>query len=110
LQTSQTKLIKFIKGNFELLFWIAALIALAIADPSLEPQYSLCPLKLMGIKWCPGCGIGHSISWLLHGNLTNSWRSHWFGVPALFIIGYRIIILGQKLITSPQPLLRGREA
>jgi len=86
-------LIRFLKTNFELIFWVAAIIALAVADPFIESQYTLCPLKLMGITWCPGCGIGHAISWLLHGNLVKSWHAHWLGVPALGIIGYRIFVL-----------------
>ncbi|WP_299497177.1 DUF2752 domain-containing protein [Mucilaginibacter sp.] len=97
-------MIKFLKRNFELLFWVAAIIALAVADPSVEPQYSLCPLKLMGITWCPGCGIGHAISWLIHGNLTNSWRAHWLGVPALILITYRIYVLGRKALRPKEQL------
>jgi hypothetical protein len=95
-------LIKFLKTNFELIFWIAALIALAIANPAVGSQYSLCPFKAMGITWCPGCGIGHSISWLLHGNLVNSWHAHWLGVPALLIISYRIYVLGRRLFVPKQ--------
>jgi len=95
-------LIKFLRTNFELIFWVAAIIALAVADPSIQSQYTLCPLKLMGITWCPGCGIGHAISWLLHGNLTNSWHAHWLGVPALGIISYRIFVLGRRLFVPKQ--------
>ncbi|MDB5110411.1 MAG: hypothetical protein JWR67_1525, partial [Mucilaginibacter sp.] len=96
LLQNQIKLIKkLIRENFELIFWIAAIISLAFADPSAPPHYSLCPLKLAGITWCPGCGLGHSIAWLLHGNIKNSFHSHWIGIPALLIILYRIYILGR---------------
>ncbi|MES2428369.1 MAG: DUF2752 domain-containing protein [Bacteroidota bacterium] len=95
-------MIKNLKNNFELIFWIAAIIALAVADPSIQSQYTLCPLKLMGITWCPGCGIGHAVSWLLHGNIVRSWKAHWLGVPALLIIGYRIYILGYRLFRPRQ--------
>jgi hypothetical protein len=84
---------KLFSKYFELLFWTAALISLALSDPSKPGQYSLCPFKAMGFTWCPGCGLGHSISWLLHGNLTNSWHAHWLGIPALCIILYRIYSL-----------------
>ena len=47
----------------------------------------------MGFKWCPGCGIGHSIAWLLHGNIKNSLHAHWLGIPALVLIVYRIVVL-----------------
>ena len=91
---------QFITKNFELLFWIAALIALAITDPASPSHYTLCPLKLMGITWCPGCGLGHSIAWLLHGDIKNSFHAHWIGIPALVIILYRIVVLARGL-TNP---------
>jgi len=81
---------------------VSALIALAITDPSTVGQYSLCPLKLMGIGWCPGCGLGHSISWLLHGNIKNSWHAHWIGVPALIIILFRIYTLGKAAFSGEE--------
>ncbi|WP_299352472.1 DUF2752 domain-containing protein [Mucilaginibacter sp.] len=95
-------MIKFLKTNFELIFWVAAIIALAVANSAIESQYTLCPLKLMGITWCPGCGIGHAISWLLHGDIVRSWHAHWLGVPALLIIGYRIFVLGRCLFVPKQ--------
>jgi hypothetical protein len=92
---------QFFRNYFELVFWIAALVALALTDPSAPGQYSLCPLKLMGISWCPGCGLGHSISWVLYGNIKNSWHAHWLGLPALIIILYRIYALGKAAIIHP---------
>ncbi|MFB9841214.1 DUF2752 domain-containing protein [Mucilaginibacter ginsenosidivorans] len=78
---------------FELVFWIAAIAALAFADPAGPAHFSLCPFKALGFTWCPGCGLGHSIAWLFHGNITNSWHAHWLGIPALGIIFYRIYSL-----------------
>jgi hypothetical protein len=86
---------RFLRKYFELIFWLSAIIALAVADPSASSDYTLCPLKLVGITWCPGCGLGHSISWLLHGDIKNSWHAHWIGIPALPIILYRIYDLGK---------------
>ncbi|MEO8884483.1 MAG: DUF2752 domain-containing protein, partial [Mucilaginibacter sp.] len=84
---------QFISKNLELLFWVAALIALATTNPANPSQYTLCPLKLMGITWCPGCGLGHSIAFLLHGDIKNSFHAHWIGIPALGIILYRVWVL-----------------
>jgi len=83
----------FFRNYFELTFWIAALIALGMSDPTMASHYTLCPLKLMGITWCPGCGLGHSIAFLLHGDVRNSFHAHWLGIPALLIILYRIVDL-----------------
>jgi len=88
--------IKIISKYFELVFWAAALVALAMTDPAGGVHFSLCPLKAMGITWCPGCGLGHSISWLFRGNMANSWHAHWFGMPALGIILYRIYDLSRQ--------------
>jgi hypothetical protein len=83
---------------FELIFWIAALIALAICDPALPSHFTLCPFKLLGITWCPGCGIGHAIAFLFHGDIARSFDAHWFGIPALGIILWRIIVLSRNII------------
>ncbi|MES2278595.1 MAG: DUF2752 domain-containing protein [Bacteroidota bacterium] len=83
---------KFVRHNFELLFWIAALTALALSNPA-QTHYVLCPLRLMGFTWCPGCGIGHAIAYLFHGNISASFHAHWLGIPALGVLLYRIYSL-----------------
>lgn len=96
-------LIKAITKNFELLFWIAAILALAATNPALHGHFSLCIFKLAGISWCPGCGIGHAISWLLHGHVTNSLKAHWLGIPALAVIIHRIYcLIRRQMITFRQ--------
>jgi hypothetical protein len=84
---------KLFRKYSELTFWVAALIALGCSNPAIPSQYVLCPFRLMGFTWCPGCGIGHAIAWLLHGNIRNSLHAHWLGIPALVIILYRIVAL-----------------
>jgi hypothetical protein len=80
---------------FELAFWIAGLVSLAITDPTNQSHFSLCPLKMLGLTWCPGCGLGHSISFLFHGDVKSSLHAHWLGIPALIVILYRIYVLGR---------------
>lgn len=80
----------------ELIFWISALFLLATATPhtdSGEAHLSLCPLASLGFSWCPGCGLGRSITLLFHGDLLASFKMHWFGIPALLTIGHRIFVL-----------------
>ena len=80
----------------ELLFWVSAFLGLAFAEPEIHGQvqhFTLCPLANLGIKWCPGCGLGRSITQLLNGNVEASLAHHWFGIPALFIILLRIRVL-----------------
>jgi len=85
-------LIKTLSRHFELIFWAASLIALGFSDPA-QSHFSLCPLKALGITWCPGCGIGHAIAYLFRGDLSASFKAHWLGGPALGIIVYRILTL-----------------
>jgi Protein of unknown function (DUF2752) len=75
---------------FELSFWIAALVLLAVMPTGTDPHYSFCIFKLMGFKFCPGCGLGHSISYLFHGNIQASFSAHPLGIFAVIIILCRI--------------------
>jgi len=82
---------------------MAALISLALTSPTGNAHFSLCPLKMLGISWCPGCGLGHAICFLFHGDLKNSFHAHWLGLPAVIIILRRIYILGKmRFFASPE--------
>lgn len=90
----------------ELIFWITALFALAMTDPS-TPHYSLCLFRFLGWKHCPGCGLGHSIAYLIRGNFSASWHSHFFGIPALCIILHRIAVLGSPYYLKIKTFFNG---
>jgi hypothetical protein len=98
-------LIRGIFSNyFELAFWTAALIALALTDPTNQTHFTLCPLALLGFKWCPGCGLGHAIAFLFHGDIRNSFHAHWLGIPAVGVILNRIYALGRmRFFVSARP-------
>jgi len=77
----------------ELVFWVMALVLLATSNGH-EHHFTLCPLANLGYEgWCPGCGLGRSISHIFHGRFNKSFSEHWFGFPALSIIIYRIYSL-----------------
>jgi hypothetical protein len=81
---------------FELTFWITSLTLLAVMSPGNDAHFSFCVFKMLGIDFCPGCGLGHSISYLFHGNLQASLSSHPLGIFALIIILSRIYKLLQS--------------
>jgi hypothetical protein len=85
---------------FELTFWIAALILLALMPTGTDPHYSFCLFKMMGFKFCPGCGLGHSISYLFHGNIKASFSAHPLGIFAVIILLFRIYTLSRLHIFS----------
>jgi Protein of unknown function (DUF2752) len=84
---------KILLPYFELCTWIAGLFLLAIMNPAGTPHFSLCLFKWAGLSFCPGCGLGHSISWLFHGNLTQSLQAHPLGIFALAVLLLRIFTL-----------------
>lgn len=92
----------------EIVFWVLALILLATADPH-EHHFTLCPLANLGFDWCPGCGLGRSITAIFNADLSASFRYHWFGIPALLIILYRIYQLGKQLIIKQNNYLKYKE-
>lgn len=71
--------------------WSAALVYLAFFFNPAESHFTICPLSNFGVDDCPGCGLGRSISLLFSGNITESYQTHILGIPAVFILIYRII-------------------
>lgn len=80
-------------GILELILWIAALIGLYFSGGEAEHSFSLCPLDFLGFPWCPGCGIGRSIHYVMHGDFINSWAYHPLGGFAFVVILLRIVTL-----------------
>jgi hypothetical protein len=89
--------ISFFWHNLEAFIWLIALISLAFHDPT-AAHYSLCPLKNLGIGFCPGCGLGHAISHFFHGELLLSLEAHPLGIIAVILLSYRIISIFRKNI------------
>jgi|GEM_PF-455116 len=83
---------RFIRRNFELLFWLSALVFLGFTTSD-DTHFSFCLIRLAGFHWCPGCGIGHAIGYLLQGKPQLSWEAHVLGIPAFFVILQRIYVL-----------------
>jgi hypothetical protein len=84
------------KINIEALIWIAGLIVLAIIKPENHSHFTLCPFKNLGFKYCPGCGLGLSISYLFHGCIKESIQSHVLGIPAVIMLLVRTISIMKR--------------
>lgn len=87
---------KYFAQYFELFAWTTGLLLLAFMNPAAEEHFSFCIFKWMGISFCPGCGLGHSISWLFHGELVRSFNEHPLGIFAVIILLQRIYTLIKK--------------
>ncbi len=86
------KVIYFIRHNMEAFIWISALFLLAIHSPA-EHHYSFCPFKNLGWEFCPGCGLGRSISYLFRGELGHSLQCHPLGIFAMLVLTLRIFMV-----------------
>jgi Protein of unknown function (DUF2752) len=87
--------IRSILKNFpwEAVIWLGGLLAMAFYQPSGQNHFTLCPFKNLGLDFCPGCGLGQSISYFLHGDLLRSLSTHPMGIFAVFVLSFRIIHL-----------------
>jgi hypothetical protein len=81
----------FHNTDIEALIWFGALCFFSLINPEIAgDRFYICPFKISGIQWCPGCGLGHSISFFLHANIIKSFEAHPCGITAVFILGHRI--------------------
>ncbi|HEY0900333.1 MAG TPA: DUF2752 domain-containing protein [Sphingobacteriaceae bacterium] len=83
----------------EVICWCSALILLYFLVPPFKGHFSLCPLSILDFP-CPGCGLGRSLHYFLHGEIRASIQMHWFGIPAFFILGYRILQLLRNFVLT----------
>ncbi|QOI96378.1 MAG: DUF2752 domain-containing protein [Flammeovirgaceae bacterium] len=77
----------------EAVLWLVALLVLALTDPCVAGHFTLCPLAQAGATFCPGCGLGRSITLLFHGDFAASWNIHPLGIFAVIVLSYRIVSL-----------------
>lgn len=90
-QTFVYRLFRSIKLiGLEGFIWIAALVYLAFFNNPFQTHFTICPLSNAGFEYCPGCGLGNSISLLFNGFIKESFNAHILGIPAIIIIVYRI--------------------
>ena len=94
-----------VKNSFSIFFklipleaavWIIALVLLIINDPGNAHASSLCPVHNLGLDFCPGCGLGTSISYAFRGQFEASFSSHPLGMFAILILASRVYTLLRK--------------
>jgi hypothetical protein len=85
---------------WEAVIWFAGLAFLALQPIDVQTHFTLCPLALSGIEWCPGCGLGHAITLLFHGEFVSSFNVHPLAFFAVIVLSLRIINLTKKYLTK----------
>jgi len=78
------------KNYFEIAAFSAGLALLAFMDPSSVSGPSLCLFEQLGITFCPGEGLGHSIAYTLDGDMYNALQANVLGPFAIIILSSRI--------------------
>lgn len=76
----------------EAAIWFAGLLFFAASDPA-APHFTVCALKNIGLDFCPGCGLGQSITLMFRGQFAESISVHPLGIIAVIILSFRIINL-----------------
>ena len=84
---------------FEALCWLSGLLSLGLSDTR-PAHFTLCPLKNMGFDFCPGCGLGRSVTLFFHGDIPGSLHAHPMGIFAVIVLSFRIIDLTKQHIRS----------
>ena len=83
----------------EALVWLTGLMLLAFMDTGAD-HISLCPIKNAGFDFCPGCGLGRSVSLFLKGEISGSLQAHPLGIFAVIILSFRIVNLTKQFIQN----------
>ena len=81
------------KNYFEIAAFSIGLLLLVFMDPYTTTGPGLCLLEKLGFQYCPGDGLGHSISFIFRGELGNAMEANILGPFAVLILSGRILYL-----------------
>ena len=84
---------KVFQKYFEIFAFGSGIILLALMDPATVTGPSLCLFDQLGISFCAGEGLGHSISYTFRGQFRNALEANILGPPAIAILGGRMVHL-----------------
>lgn len=82
-------------NHFEWVTLTTGLLLMALLDPATDAQ-TLCPIERMGFEYCPGEGLGRSVSLAFRGEFMASIAMHPAGIAAILILSGRIFTLLKK--------------
>lgn len=86
----------------EAVFWLSGLVTVMVIDPVSTSGFTVCPFDWLGsladLSFCPGCGLGHAVGFLVRGDLAQSLEAHPLGIPAILLISLH----AWRLLSTPQ--------
>lgn len=83
----------YFNNYFEIAAFSAGLLLLVFMDPAAANGPSFCLFEQLGITFCPGDGLGHSIAYTFEGEIGNALESNLLGPAAIVVIVSRIVSL-----------------
>jgi hypothetical protein len=86
--------------NPEALIWTTGLIILALINVEGSSHFTVCPFNNLGTDFCPGCGLGKSIHYLLNMKIDQSLSAHPLGIFAFAVLSRRIYQLLKVSISN----------
>lgn len=87
---------KFIRKHLEWFTFLSGLLLLGLMDPG-TTGVSFCLFDLAGIDFCPGEGLGHSISYTFRGDFDQAMTAHFMGPSAVLILSGRILYIWMNM-------------
>ena len=87
---------RLIRKHLEWTVFGCGILLLALMNPE-NTGTSFCFFEWIGINFCPGEGLGHSIAYTFRGNFSEAMNAHFAGPFAVFILSSRIIYIWRKL-------------
>lgn len=90
---------KIIKKHIEWFAFLSGLILLGTMSPYIQST-SFCFFDFIGISFCPGEGLGHSIAFTFRGEFKQAFSAHFMGPIAVLILSGRILFLWKSILIS----------
>lgn len=87
---------RLFRKYFEIAAFATGLLVLALMNPETAQGPGFCLFEQLGVPFCPGDGLGHSIAYLARGEITNSLQANILGPFAVIILIARIVYLWRK--------------
>lgn len=87
----------FLRKHLEWTVFAAGLLLLALMDPNTAGT-DLCFFEWIGVDFCPGDGLGHSIAYTFRGNMESAFQANFMGPFAVLILSFRILQIWKNLI------------
>ena len=84
---------KLFNKHFEWLALSTGLLLMALMNPYTDYASTWCLFEKVGITFCPGEGLGHSIAFLARGDYQSAIKANVMGPFALVIIISRIFYI-----------------